>query len=54
VIAVLSILLLVTGGGVAAHAISDMESGHLWHTMPIDLAVLAGASTVFLAGLLLF
>ena len=52
--AVLSILLVCAGGGVAAHAISDMETGHQWHSLPTDVAVLVMSGLVFLAGMLLY
>jgi hypothetical protein len=54
VIAVLSILLVCSGGGVAAHAISDIEMGHQWHSLPMDVAVLVMSGLVFLAGMLLY
>jgi hypothetical protein len=54
VTAVLSIFLVCSGGGVAAHALSDMETGHQWHSLPTDVAVLVLSSLVFLAGMLLY
>jgi hypothetical protein len=54
VIAVLSILLVCSGGGVAAHTISDMETGQPGHSRQVDLVVLAGSALVFLAGMLLY
>lgn len=53
-IAVLSIFLVCSGGGVAAHAISDIETGHQWHSLPTDVVVLVLSSLVFAAGMLLF
>ena len=53
-IAVLSIFLVCSGGGVAAHALSDMETGHQWHSRPTDVAVLAVSSVVFVVGMLLY
>jgi hypothetical protein len=54
VIAVLSIFLVCSGGGVAAHALSDMETGHQWHSRPTDVAVLVLSTLVFAVGMLLF
>jgi hypothetical protein len=50
VIAVLSIVLVCSGGGVAAHTFSDMETGHPAHAGPPDLAMLAMSAVVFLLG----
>ena len=51
---VLSILLVCGGGGVAAHTISDMETGQQAHSRQIDVMLLAGSALVFLVGMLLY
>lgn len=50
---VLSILLVVGGGGVAAHAISDIETGNLWHSTATDLRVAMIAALAVLTGIVL-
>jgi hypothetical protein len=52
VIAVLSIFLVCGGGGVAAHTISDLETGHPGHSRPAELTVLGLSALVFLLGVL--
>jgi len=51
---VLSILLVCGGGGVAAHTISDMETGQHPHSRQLDVMLLAGSALVLLVGILLY
>jgi hypothetical protein len=53
VIPVVAVLMIVGGGGAAAHALSDMDAGHPWHSLRSDVGLLLAAVLTLVLGLLL-
>lgn len=49
----LVVVMLVGSGGLAAHALSDLENGCAEHSHRVDVGVLALCSVVFAAALVL-
>ena len=49
----LVVAMLVGSGGLAAHALSDLENGSAAHSTRVDVGVLVACALVFAAALLL-